>query len=369
MSGGVARGMKGGAKSVRGGARRSVRASAPAKTILFGEHAVVYGETALATAIEKRAFAVATPRGEPGYLINARDVPSFGMKVLIKDDSYASEAQGREGLKYVEECVSIFREHCNAHCNGVELEIFSEILPSAGLGSSAAVCVAVLAALFSCSCLEISLDELRALAHEVEKRVQGAASPTDTAISTFGGFVVIRNGNVEKLSLKPFELLIGCVSCVPHGVAGNLSFKTKELVEGVRRRKEEFKVFDKIFEVVGEISEEAVKALRKNDFKSVGELMNVNHGLLDAMGVVPRRLANIAKAAQENGALGAKVTGAGSSEAFGGVGCVIALPPQGDEAAKFRIAAVMRAAGATSVFSTKAGAEGVKLEGKNVESV
>ncbi|MDF2958107.1 MAG: hypothetical protein OD814_001729 [Candidatus Alkanophagales archaeon MCA70_species_1] len=70
----------------------------------------------------------------------------------------------------------------------------------------------------------------------------------------------------------------------------------------------------------------------------------------------------IVKAAQECGALGAKVTGAGSSEAFGGVGCVIALPPQGDMAAELKIEAAMRAAGATSVFSTKAGAEGVKLE-------
>lgn len=341
--------------------RSVVRASAPAKTILFGEHAVVYGKTALAAAVEKRAFAVATPRGEPGYLIKAHDVPSFGMRVFIKDESYTSEAQGREGLKYIEECISVFEERYGSG-RGAELEIFSEIPLSAGLGSSAAVSVATLAALIGCFGFDFQPEELRSLSYAVERRVQGAASPTDTAISTFGGFAVIRNGSVERLDLKPFELLIGCVSCVPHDAAEDLSFKTKKLVEGVRRRKEKFKVFDKIFEVVGEISEEAVKALKKGDFESVGELMNVNHGLLDAMGVVPRRLANIVKAAQECGALGAKVTGAGSSEAFGGVGCVIALPPQGDMAAELKIEAAMRAAGATSVFSTKAGAEGVKLE-------
>ncbi|MHC1579688.1 MAG: mevalonate kinase [Candidatus Alkanophagales archaeon] len=345
-----------------GGGRSVVRASAPAKAILFGEHAVVYGKTALAAAIEKRAFAVAAPRGEPGYLIEARDVPSFGVRVFI-DGGCVGElrGRGREGLRYVEECISVFEERYGGG-RGAELEIFSEIPPSAGLGSSAAVSVATLAALTGCFGFDFRLEELRSLSHAVERRVQGAASPTDTAISTLGGFVVVRGGSVERLDLRPFELLVGCVGCVPHGAAENLSFKTKKLVEGVRRRREKFKFFDEIFEVVGDVSEEAVKALRKEDFESVGELMNVNHGLLDAMGVVPRRLASIVKAAQECGALGAKVTGAGSDEAFGGVGCVIALPPQGDEAAKSRIEGAMRAAGATSVFSTKAGAEGVKLE-------
>jgi mevalonate kinase len=85
--------------------------------------------------------------------------------------------------------------------------------------------------------------------------------------------------------------------------------------------------------------------------------MNVNHGLLDAIGVVPRRLSELVKLSQESGALGAKVTGAGGLDKMGGVGSVLALPCK----SKDRIKVALEIAGAL-VMDVKTGETGLKIE-------
>ena len=85
--------------------------------------------------------------------------------------------------------------------------------------------------------------------------------------------------------------------------------------------------------------------------------MNVNHGLLDAIGVVPRRLSELVKVSQALGALGAKVTGAGGSDDMGGVGSVLVLPGESG----VRIEAAMETAGALAM-PVKTGGEGLKIE-------
>ncbi len=90
---------------------------------------------------------------------------------------------------------------------------------------------------------------------------------------------------------------------------------------------------------------------------NLGALMYINHGLLDAIGVVPGRLSELVKVSQALGALGAKVTGAGGLNEMGGVGSVIVLPNESGA----RIKTALDIAGAL-VMEVKTGERGLHIE-------
>ena len=122
---------------------------------------------------------------------------------------------------------------------------------------------------------------------------KGAASPVDTAISTYGGYVLVERNEVKRLHLAELNLIAGCVGSIPLSMeptkASEMGLKTKILVAGVKDKREIFTViFDSIFDASDEITARAVRAMEGGDFQKFGALMNINHGLLDAIGVVPR---------------------------------------------------------------------------------
>jgi len=349
---------------------KKIRASVPAKVILFGEHFVVYGKRALAAAINRRLVVEASSRERSGYHVKIASIPTFGLEMDLvtgeekarpyKDYDAAANAIAyvRESIRYLEEKYGI------GEGEGVEIEIKSEIPLSAGLGSSAATCVATIAALKAYFGVNGDLDVIREDANRVERRVQGAASPIDTAISTYGGYVLVKEGEVKRLHLAELNLIVGCIGCIPlsMGMAtkkfSEMGLKTKKIVEQVKERKEVFKgIYDTIFDVSDAITAQAVTAIEESDFVKLGALMNINHGLLDAIGVVPRRLSELVKLSQELGALGAKVTGAGGLDEMGGVGSVVVLPGESGE----RLKGAMEIAGAL-VMDVKTGREGLKIK-------
>jgi len=173
--------------------------------------------------------------------------------------------------------------------------------------------------------------------------------------------VLVKSGEVKRLHLTELNLIVGCIGSIPLSMAtkefSEMGLKTKKIVEQVKERKEIFKgIYNAIFGVSDEITAQAVTAIEESDFVKLGALMNINHGLLDAIGVVPRRLSELVKLSQELGALGAKVTGAGSLDEMGGVGSVVVLPGESGE----RLKGAMEIAGAL-VMDVKAGGEGLKM--------
>ncbi len=309
-------------------------ASVPAKAILFGEHFVVYGKRALATALNLRLSVEVSGRAGEGYHLIVEDIPLFGLDMELTSEyaqPFINYDEAARAIAYIRSAVQYMEREYGID-GGVELRVKSEIPLSAGLGSSAATTVATIAALKRYFGLwNGDLDELRRDAHKIEKAVQGNASPTDTAISTYGGYVLIEGGGVKRLrDLPEIELVTGTICTIPVGAGheSELRLKTRELVERVKTRKEAFSsVFEHIASAADELTGEAVVALRRHDLTRLGSLMNINHGLLDSIGVVPRRLSELVKLAQESGALGAKVTGAGALP--DGTGTVIALPAAG----------------------------------------
>ncbi|MBG61929.1 MAG: hydroxymethylglutaryl-CoA reductase, partial [Woeseiaceae bacterium] len=102
----------------------------------------------------------------------------------------------------------------------------------------------------------------------------------------------------------------------------NSSSKTSDLVASVAdARNKNKEIYEKIFEQMGEISQQGFDAIKKKDFNQLGDLMNIYQGLLNSIGVSTPELESMIDIARSSGALGAKLTGSG------GGGSIIALCP------------------------------------------
>ncbi|BDR93154.1 mevalonate kinase [Vulcanisaeta souniana] len=296
-----------------------VTVRAPGKVILYGEHAVVYGEPALAMAVNKYIYVTAKARDDNKVSINARDLRLAGISVTIHEngDIVARTDYGAviSALSYVKRAVELAMEYFNKKV-GIDLMIRSEMPVGAGLGTSAAVAVATILAYVKELGYDVDKRELARLAWQVERDVQGSASPTDTTMATFGGIMYIKpEGNSTAMEpVKPgvtIPLIIGYTPRVS---------TTKDLVAMVRRKYESMRdVIEPIIRSIGVITRKGREALEKGDLELMGVLMNINHGLLDALGVSTKQLNEMVYVARYAGALGSKLTGAG------GGGCMIAL--------------------------------------------
>ena len=71
------------------------------------------------------------------------------------------------------------------------------------------------------------------------------------------------------------------------------------------------------------LSRQGADLLRAGDWHELGELMNLCHGLLNAIGVSTPTLERMVTLARQAGAAGAKLTGAG------GGGSIVAMCPDG----------------------------------------
>jgi len=225
---------------------------------------------------------------------------------------------------------------------GVKIKIESEIPVGSGLGSSAAVTIASIQALnelFSCN---LKSEDIAIIGHEIEKQVQGSASPTDTYVSTMGGVVMIP----ERKKLNSID----CAIVI--GNTGKFS-STKKLVANVGELRGEFpNIIDPILTSIGDMSHNAEIFVNHGDYSSIGKLMNVNHGLLDAIGVGGAELSELVYAARNSGAISAKITGAG------GGGCIVALANDTDIE---NVAKAIRNTGAEAMI-TRNTDKGVRLE-------
>ncbi len=272
--------------------------SAPGKIYLFGEHAVVYGEPAIACAIELRTR-VSIKSSD--IISISSDIGTTGLDFEVHP--YVSSAIKKLGQM------------------NVSVDISSDLPVGSGLGSSAAVTIATLAAINAELGLGYNNEELAKMGHEIEREVQGAASPTDTFVSVFGGVVEIPSR--KQLDMLECGIVIGNTN------KGASPKKTARLVKQVASLKKEYPdIIDPIIRTIGSFAKKGEVLISKKDYNSLGKLMNVNHGLLDGLGVGTAELSALVYAARDAGAFGAKITGAG------GGGCMVALTDSPDAVAE-----------------------------------
>ncbi|MGO9829112.1 MAG: mevalonate kinase [Myxococcaceae bacterium] len=281
---------------------RPLKAFGPGKVILLGEHAVVYGTTALAVplAFGVRAEAVRAARCSlrlPQGLLGAR------RQQLEEAFSLAADACGRPP---------------------VQLSLHSTLPMSMGLGSSAAVSVAVARVLLLAGTgRPPSLARLQAVAHGMEVLFHGTPSGVDDACSALGVPIRFRRRGASRAPLvrplrlrRSFELLVA--------LAGERR-PTLDTVAGLRRRQALWpRRYRRLFAEVGRVAEEGARSAEAGDLKALGDAMNVNQGLLVALGVSSPALDGMAAFLRESGALGAKLSGAG-----GDGGAVVGLFEKG----------------------------------------
>ena len=321
-------------------------ATAPGKIILFGEHAVVYGQPAIAVPVmQVRARATITPdiRGNAGAVRIL--APDIGLdKMLDELDSAHALAAAIEGV------TSLLGV---THIPACTLKVSSSIPVASGLGSGAAVSVAVIRALAGYLGKPLPNEQVSALAYEVEKIHHGTPSGIDNTVIAYAHPVYfVRSltpgpspgGRGEKPTIetftiaKPFTIIIADTG---------ISSPTKETVGDVRRGWElEPARYERLFAAIGSITRAVRQAIEGGHPERLGPLMNENHELLGEMGVASPELDRLVFAAQESGALGAKLSGGGRG------GNMIALAAAGSEA---QICASLQNAGATHTIVTRLG--------------
>jgi len=326
-----------------------VTASAPGKLYLFGEHAVVYGEPAVAAAIDRRATVTVEARDDDHLRVDAEDLTLDGFTVEYgrtpsdDPDVDVSESLIEAATGYVDAAVAQARDAADAPDAGFDVTIESEIPLGAGLSSSAAVTVAAIYAATRELGVELTPREVADRAYRVEYEVQdGNASRTDTFCSATGGAVRVEGEDRRSLDAPELPLVVGF-----DGGAGD----TGALVGNVRALRDEYEFAADTVEVIGDLARRGEDVLLAEDFEELGRLMNFNHGLLSALGVSSRSLDAMAWAARDAGAYGAKLTGAG------GGGCIVALDPTEETRT-----ALQYTPGCEETFRAELDTEGVRVE-------
>jgi len=278
------------------------------KVILFGEHFVVYGLPAIASAIGSRTTATVMRVKESGWhLVDERpEVPGYK-----KEKADQQRVSINNILKFA--AVPLDRQ-------GISIRFGGDLVCASGIGASAASCAALARALSDEFSLGWDDDKVNEAAYEGEKGYHGTPSGIDNTAATFGGLIWFQKNpqggpNIfRKMSLsEPTDLVIADTG---------MTADTAEVVADVRRRREKdpFRFEQILAEYKGLVSD-AEEALNGLDLKRVGLLMNANHELLREIGVSCEEVEELVALAREEGALGAKLTGTGRG------GNIIALTP------------------------------------------
>ena len=319
-----------------------VKVSTPGKLMLFGEHSVVYDRPCIVAAVDQR-FLVTVEKIEGKEMIV--QAPGVGIYDYRKSLDKLGETRITKEMRFVEVVV---REFYNRHKNGgIKIETKNHFSSEHGFGSSAAVTVGLVKALFELENIKINDKELFDFCYQVVLNVQGVGSGFDIAAALYGGVVYFVTGGkeIEKFEVPYLEFVVGYT-----GIKADTPTLVRQVGE-LRRRN--FKKVDKCFDKITQIVKKARISLEKKDWEKVGELMNENQVRLRELGVSSVELDRLIEASMEAGAYGAKLSGAGGGD------CMIAVVSK--EKRKGVEKAINEAGG--EVMRVKLGAEGVRIEG------
>ena len=276
------------------------------KVILFGEHFVVHGVPGIVSAIDSATDA---------------EVKQIGNELVIRDERKAAKGYAEEKrLQQIESIERMLKKMSLDPKLPLNIWVGGTLPGFSGLGASAASSVAIARAIAEELSLNLSNEEVNQIAYEAEKAYAGNPSGIDNTAATYGGLMWFKknltggSASVEKLSIrKPVEIVIGSTGKVAN---------TKAMVTGVAERKNKYpEKYNQIFKQAENLTYAGRKALESYDLKKVGELMNINHRLLQEIEVSSSELDLLVDISRKNSAFGAKLTGGG------GGGCMVTLTP------------------------------------------
>ena len=289
-----------------------VSASASGKTILLGEHSVVYGRPAIAVPVsDVRATVEITdlaPIGidSPGVVIVAEDLGQTYDLEAISEDLVARPLQTTVLNTFEHLGLSPRDRH-------LRIAIRSQIPIARGLGSGTAVATALVRSLALHYGQSIPLRVTSDLVYETERILHGTPSGIDNTVIAFEKPVYFVKGERRDIFwvARSLTLLVADT-----GIAS----KTRDTVAAVRALWEaDERRYEALFDEIGDAVREARQAAIDGELEQLGTSMNRNHLLLQELTVSSPELDCLVSAALRAGALGAKLSGGGRG------GCMIAL--------------------------------------------
>ena len=272
-----------------------MKASAPGKIILFGEHAVVYNRPALAVPVTQVHVDVeVSASSRKGTWIHA---PAIDLH-----DELNSLPVGHPIGSVI---LKVFQRFDISFPSALDISIESTIPVAAGLGSGAAVSVALIRALSGYFNQLLTDEEVSSLAYEIEKLHHGTPSGIDNTVITYGKPVYFIKGKpLETFKVaKSFMIIIGDTG---------ISAPTKKAVSDVRQLWMHNKDnIETIFNEIAQISLTGRRSIESGRPELLGELMDQNHEYLQVLTVSSPELDKLVETARHAGALGAKLSGSG----------------------------------------------------------
>ncbi|HEX4417440.1 MAG TPA: mevalonate kinase [Kofleriaceae bacterium] len=275
------------------------------KIILLGEHAVVYGYPALAAALDRGVTMapVPTPAGGPLRL----ELRAWNVAITADDDHPVARS------------LAAIADELGAGRPAMSLVGDAQLPPGAGLGSSAALAVAVTRALLTHLKRPLDAATVTRAAGASEVVIHGRPSGVDVALALAGGVGVFRraSGLAPLANIPALRVLVG-----PSGAPRSTAAMIERVAEATAGKPDDPRLRE-----LGGLTDTGTIALLAADGAGLGAAMNRAHQLLAELGVSTPQLDALCTAARTAGASGAKLTGAG------GGGAVIAIAPRDREAA------------------------------------
>ncbi|MGT2925714.1 mevalonate kinase [Streptococcus cuniculipharyngis] len=255
---------------------------AHSKIILMGEHAVVYGYPALALPLADIRVTCQVKAGQP--------------KTHQTDDTLAH-------------AINLAKNHLGQAAYPLSYTIESQVPRQRGMGSSAAVSLAAIRAVFDYFDADLADDLLRDLANQAERVAHSNPSGLDVRTCMSNQAIkYIRNKGFEPLHLNLGAYLV----IADTGIHG----QTKEAVQKIADLGQQA---EQLLADLGQLTLAAEEAIAQKDLSSLGQGMTQAHYKLAELGVSCLEADTLVATALEAGALGAKMSGGGLG------GCIIAL--------------------------------------------
>ena len=294
-----------------------MKAVAPGKLILSGEHAVVYGKPSVAMAIDRGVTATieSCDSGEVSFDlpdVNSRD--SFSLMALQDfkrraKANYLLFQEGKLGIRDVLlKPVDLFKFgfitvldglHCSLD-SGVMIRLKSNMPVGSGMGSSAAAVLSEIRALGHYLRVDFKPEWVYEFSMKAEQMQHGHPSGVDSHISLYGGCALFEDGKASSIPLPRMQMFLVETGC-PASTTGECVVQVKEQFEG-----------NAIWDEFEAVTRQVEAAVRKNDEASLRPLFRENHRLLCRIGVVPKTIQSFVSDVEMAGGA-AKVCGAGAT--------------------------------------------------------
>jgi mevalonate kinase len=310
--------------------------------MLFGEHAVVHDRSCIVTAVDQR-LQVSVELLEQKQ-VNQLSAPEVGVE-LFEFTKDTSRDLIPKGALFVVRAYQLLAQKYQIP-TGLKISTKTDFSSKFGFGSSSAVTVGITKALVELIGEKVTNEELFQLSYQTVLDVQGLGSGFDLASAIWGGTIYFETGGkrIEPLLLDTLPLIVGYT-----GVKAD----TVQLVQQVGKlHGRQTQIVERLFDVIQLIVLQAKEDILQQNWHAVGELMNVNQGVLESLGVNSLLLSKLIYDARNSGAVGAKLSGAGGGD------CMLALsmPAQREKIEK----SIVSAGG--EVLHVQLHAPGVRLE-------